>query len=167
MLFWQINCHTLDRILSNGYFCGKKDIMVICVDFDGTCTTHEFPKVGTDIGAAPVLKELVQNGHKLILWTMRSNGFKGNYLDDAIAWFKRNNIPLYGVQENPEQFKWTASKKCYAHLYIDDSALGCPLTQDYYPHPDGHYAEAVPIGRPYVDWVEVRKLLVQQGLIKE
>lgn len=34
--------------------------MVIAVDFDGTCVTHEFPKVGKDIGAVPVLKELVE-----------------------------------------------------------------------------------------------------------
>ena len=33
--------------------------MEICVDFDGTCVTHEFPKVGKDIGAVPVLKKLV------------------------------------------------------------------------------------------------------------
>lgn len=33
--------------------------MIIAVDFDGTCVTHEFPRVGKDIGAVPVLKELV------------------------------------------------------------------------------------------------------------
>jgi len=33
--------------------------MEICIDFDGTCVTHEFPKVGKDIGAVPVLKKLV------------------------------------------------------------------------------------------------------------
>ena len=45
----------------------------IVVDFDGTCVTHEFPKVGLDIGAVPVLKKLVAVGHRLILFTMRSN----------------------------------------------------------------------------------------------
>jgi hypothetical protein len=45
----------------------------ICIDFDGTCVTHEFPKVGKDIGAAPVLKELTEKGHRLILFTMRSD----------------------------------------------------------------------------------------------
>lgn len=47
--------------------------MYICIDFDGTCVTHEFPSIGKDIGAIPVLKELVKNNHKLILFTMRSN----------------------------------------------------------------------------------------------
>lgn len=31
--------------------------MIIAVDFDGTCVTHEFPRVGAEIGAAEVLKE--------------------------------------------------------------------------------------------------------------
>ncbi len=31
--------------------------MDFCIDFDGTCVTHLFPKVGKDIGAAPVLRE--------------------------------------------------------------------------------------------------------------
>ena len=52
--------------------------MVIAVDFDGTCVTHEFPKVGKDIGAVPVLKKLVEKGHKIILYTMRSHPDKNN-----------------------------------------------------------------------------------------
>ena len=34
--------------------------MDIVLDFDGTCVTHEFPKIGKDIGSAPVLKELIK-----------------------------------------------------------------------------------------------------------
>ena len=30
-------------------------------------------EIGKDIGAVPVLKELVENGHNLILFTMRSD----------------------------------------------------------------------------------------------
>ena len=114
--------------------------MDICIDFDGTCTTHEFPKIGKDIGAVPVLKKLVESGHRLILFTMRSNvsdntGFSkevpvihnGNFLDDAVNWFKENNIPLWGINQNPEQISWTKSPKAYGQLYIDDAALGCPL----------------------------------------
>ena len=47
--------------------------MEICIDFDGTCVTHEFPKVGKDIGAVSVLKKIVEAGHKIILFTMRSD----------------------------------------------------------------------------------------------
>lgn len=113
--------------------------MDILIDFDGTCVTHEFPKVGKDIGAVPVLKELVKNGHNLILFTMRSDVENpqsdddtimcesGNYLTDAVNWFKDNEIPLYGIQRNPTQDSWTTSPKAYGQLMIDDSALGCPL----------------------------------------
>ena len=45
--------------------------MIIGIDFDGTCVKHAFPAIGDDIGAVPVLKELVDKGHKLILFTMR------------------------------------------------------------------------------------------------
>lgn len=45
--------------------------MIIAVDFDGTCVTHEY--VGKEIGAAEVLKELTDKGHKIILFTMRSH----------------------------------------------------------------------------------------------
>ena len=116
--------------------------MIIAVDFDGTCVTHEYPRVGKDIGAIPVLKKLVDNNHKLILYTMRA----GKELNDAIEWFKKNDIPLYGIQKNPTQERWTVSNKCYAELYIDDAALGCPLL----------YTELSL--RPYVDWETVEKI---------
>lgn len=124
--------------------------MEIAIDFDGTCVTHEYPRVGMDIGAIPVLKELTDRGHKLILWTMRG----GDRLQDAVNWFEENEIPLYGIQRNPTQDTWTESPKAYAQLYIDDAALGCPLTQK-------HNAE-----RPFVDWVAVRKLLVAMCILK-
>ena len=34
----------------------------INIDFDGTCVSHEFPEIGRDIGAVPVLRELVETG---------------------------------------------------------------------------------------------------------
>ena len=126
--------------------------MVLAIDFDGTAVTHDYPRVGKDIDSAPVLKELVQNGNQLILWTMRS----GKELEDAVNWFAENDIPLYGVQRNPSQDTWTNSPKCYAQIYIDDAALGCPLTFD----------EALS-GRTFVDWTEVREILVASGTIKE
>ena len=140
--------------------------MVIGIDFDGTCVTHEFPLIGNDIGAVPVLKELVSNGHELILFTMRSdkrdvltdNYFihskSGMYLTDAINWFKDNDIPLYGIQTNPTQKSWTESPKAYCELYIDDAGIGCPLKIDLSLSK-----------RPFLDWVEVRKILLNKGLI--
>lgn len=116
---------------------------IIAVDFDGTCVTHEYPKVGRFIGAQGVLRDLAKGGNLLILWTMRS----GQPLADAVAWFEENGIPLYGINENPAQKEWTQSPKAYAHLYIDDAALGIPLR-------DGFPGE-----RPFVDWEAVRLLL--------
>ena len=118
--------------------------MDIAVDFDGTCVTHDYPRVGKDIGAVPVLKKLTDSGHLLILNTMRS----GKELDDAVQWFIDNDIPLYGVNENPTQKSWTASPKVYAHLYIDDAALGCPLKMD----------NAVS-DRPFVNWEIVNQYI--------
>ena len=43
---------------------------IIAVDFDGTVVTHAYPYVGEDAGAVPVLRELVDNGCKLILYTL-------------------------------------------------------------------------------------------------
>lgn len=97
--------------------------LIICVDFDGTCVTHEYPNIGKEIGATEVLKQLTDKGHKLILFTMRS----GKELQDAINWFEERNIPLFGINENPEQHTWTSSPKPYANLYIDDAAFGCPI----------------------------------------
>jgi len=131
--------------------------MTIAIDFDGTCVTHKFPKIGEDIGAIPVLKKLVKNGHKLVLNTMRSGDqlteSENNTLKEAVYWFKNNNIPLYGVNKNPEQSYWTSSPKVYADLYIDDAALGCPLL---YNNKES---------RSYVDWNKVEKMLSDLGII--
>lgn len=96
---------------------------VFAVDFDGTIVTHEYPKVGKDVGAIPVLKQLIQNGHRIILWTMRS----GETLDDAVKYVEEQGVELFGVNQNPEQISWTTSPKCYANIYIDDAAIGVPL----------------------------------------
>ena len=123
--------------------------MKIAIDFDGTCVTHDYPATGDEIGAAEVLKELVEAGHSLILYTMRT----GLELYYAERWFHENKITLFGVQYDPDQTKWTSSNKCYAHLYIDDAALGTPLV---YPA-NGK--------RPYVDWKKVREILVEKGYL--
>lgn len=140
--------------------------MIIGIDFDGTCVTHEFPLIGKDIGAVPILKKLVQRGHQLILFTMRSDKEdvsgtekqihpnNGKYLTEAVEWFKENDIPLYGIQINPTQHTWTSSPKCYAHLFIDDAALGCPLAFNSYLS-----------SRPFVDWARVETLLKERDII--
>lgn len=143
--------------------------MTIAVDFDGTCVTHDFPKVGKNIGAEIVLKKLADKGHKIILYTMRSHpsektekaGTSGmisttnDCLQDAIDWFAKYDIPLYGVNDNPSQHSWTDSPKVYANMYIDDAALGIPLV----------YNDMSSMMRPYVGWVRVTELLYESGIL--
>lgn len=128
--------------------------MIIAIDFDGTCVTHEYPKIGKDIGAIPVLKSIIDNGHKLILYTMRDAKSSINTLQDAVDWFEDNCIPLYGINCNPNQKSWTLSPKVYAHLYIDDAALGIPLKTDISLS-----------NRSFVDWEEVEQLLKEKHII--
>ena len=125
--------------------------MIFAIDFDGTVVQHQFPKVGPSVpGALAGLRELVEGGHEIILYTMRS----GDSLQDAVDYIRLRGIPLKGVNHNPEQSQWTDSPKAFAHRYIDDSAVGCPLI---YPA----------TGRPYVNWKwimhEVREWLADHA----
>ena len=123
---------------------------VIAVDFDGTCVEHNYPAIGMDVeGAVEVLRTLNKHGHRIILNTMRSS----LRLEAAVRWFRDRKIELWAVNRNPEQERWTSSPKVYADIYIDDSALGCPLI----------FLEGV--RRPVVNWSKVRQLLESDGMI--
>lgn len=124
---------------------------VIAIDFDGTVVTHEYPYMGEDNGAVPTLRELVANGNRLLLLTMRS----GSLLEEAKTWFASHDIPLWAVNENPEQGRWTQSPKVYANLYIDDANLGCPLKI------------VDSCSRPVADWGRIRQQLIREGYLDE
>jgi len=118
--------------------------MYLCVDFDGTMVTHEYPDIGRNIGAFEWLKKAQEKGAKIILFTMRS----GNELGAAVEHCHRNGILLYGINRNPTQDSWTSSPKAYGNVYIDDAALGCPLHVS---------SKAI---RPFVDWSKVGPMLL-------
>ena len=144
--------------------------MIVALDFDGTLVSHEYPSIGQDIGAVPVLQALVANGHQLILWTMRDHhkhvcfgsidyspeivATERDCLSEAINWFVVHNIPLWGVNQNPDQ-NWSSSPKAYAHIYIDDAALGVPLIRFKHRVTD----------KPFVDWLRTAERLEQLGFI--
>ena len=128
----------------------------IVLDFDGTVVKHRYPAVGEDIGAVPVLQKLVNNGHHLLLNTKRSHDSDGDdMLQPAIEWFEEHHIPLYGINENPDQKKWTTSPKVYGDIYIDDAALGAPLKTDESD------------GSTFIDWDLAAIYLFYNGCLTE
>lgn len=120
--------------------------MKIAVDFDGTIVDHRFPDIGEPVPWAFYWLDALQRaGAKLILYTMRSDGqVDGDVLTKAVAFCRENGIEFYGVNRDPDQDAWTSSPKAFAHVYIDDAAMGCPLIEN--PRASG---------RPMVDWEKV------------
>lgn len=105
------------------------NFMTISLDFDGTCVTHRYPKVGEDLpDCVETLKRWQKEyGVGIILSTMRP---EGETLDNAIQWFKDRDIPLYAIHFHPTQDTWTNSPKTHARWCIDDRNVGQPLTTD-------------------------------------
>ena len=127
----------------------------IGIDFDGTMVKHKYPLIGEPIeDAIEVLEDLIDAGHRLILYTMRSE----ERLVQAVEYLEENGIKLYAVNKNPTQHHWTKSPKVFCHIIIDDAALGCPIIVD--TNENGVDC------RPYVDWTEVRVLLVDRGFLE-
>lgn len=132
--------------------------MFVSVDFDGTCVTHEFPQTGKNIGAEIVLRALANAGHKIICVSMRSGEHKDTVGVDTVKaiedWFKKERIKLYAINDNPAQISFSNSRKVFAHIYIDDQFLGCPLIEDaQYSH------------RAFVNWYGVTIYLFVNGFL--
>lgn len=102
---------------------------IIAVDFDGTIVEHRYPKIGALLpDCVRVIRRMKNAGFTLILLTMRSDyGPDGPMLSQAVDFCRNLGIEFDFVNNNPLQLSWTTSRKVYAHLYIDDAALGCPL----------------------------------------
>ena len=84
--------------------------------------------------------------------SLKGDTITNDTLQEAIDWFKDHDIPLYAVNDNPSQHKWTGSAKIYANIYIDDAALGCPMCRDT-------------AGNLFVDWARVELELMKMGVI--
>jgi hypothetical protein len=122
---------------------------IVAIDFDGTIVDHRFPEVGAPVPLAlQSIRALIAMRWRVILWTMRS----GKHLDDAVEFLKRHGIEPWAVNANPTQSGWTSSPKAYAHYYVDDAALGCPLRR--FPG----------FARPAVDWHRVGHMLLEREL---
>lgn len=125
--------------------------MFIAIDFDGTIVDHAYPEIGEPVpGAFEWMEKFKIAGANLILWTMRSDGGKdGDLLTEAVEFCRTRGIEFKFVNEHPQE--WTNSPKVFAHLYIDDSAYGCPLLDN--PRKGG---------RSYVDWNRVGPQVLQK-----
>lgn len=109
--------------------------MKIAIDFDGTIVDHRYPSIGKEKPlAVETVKQLIADGHKVILWTVRS----GDLLEDAVQWCERKGIQFYAVNNNyPKGGMFDSVKgdspKVDADLFIDDSNLGgLPDWEDIY-----------------------------------
>lgn len=99
--------------------------MVIAVDFDGTIVEHRYPSMGKEIPfAIETLCRLSEEGHRLILWTVR----EGELLDEAVEFCRKRGLEFYAVNcDYPEEERETNrhfTRKIKADMWIDDRNLG-------------------------------------------
>ena len=99
--------------------------MTIAIDFDGTIVEHRYPEIGKEIPfAVTTLKKLIEEKHKLILWTVR----EGKLLDEAVEWCRQRGIEFYAINkdypEEEKEYNKHYSRKLKADLFIDDRNIG-------------------------------------------
>ena len=99
--------------------------MVIAVDFDGTIVEHRYPLIGKELPfAIETLQKLTQEGHRLVLWTVR----EGDLLDEAVEFCRSRGLEFYAVNREYPEEKIEAnnhySRKLKADIWIDDRNLG-------------------------------------------
>ena len=95
--------------------------MIIAVDFDGTIVDHHYPAIGPEKPfAIETLKKLVEEQHRIILWTVR----EGKLLEDAVSFCRKRGLEFYAVNRNYPEEKCPESRKLNVDLWIDDRNLG-------------------------------------------
>ena len=99
--------------------------MTIAVDFDGTIVEHRYPEIGKELPfATQTLKMLIEDRHKLILWSVR----EGKLLEDAVEWCSKRGVEFYAVNKDfPEEDlskNQSFSRKLKADVWIDDRNIG-------------------------------------------
>ena len=98
--------------------------MTIEVDFDGPIVEHRYPEIGKERPfAVETLKRLINDRHRLILWSVR----EGKLLDDAVEWCRARGLEFYAVNKDfPEETTKHPqySRKLKADLFIDDRNVG-------------------------------------------
>lgn len=97
----------------------------IAVDFDGTIVEHRYPAIGEEIPfATETLKMLIEEHHRLILWTVR----EGKLLQDALDWCHERGVDFWAVnsdfpEERAKENEYY-TRKIKADYFIDDRNIG-------------------------------------------
>lgn len=98
--------------------------MIFAVDFDGTIVENNFPEIGKPYTEfVDELKRLQGEGHKLILWTCRTQ----EYLTKAVEFCEQElGLHFDAINDNLPEIKreWNDDpRKVYADYYIDDKNI--------------------------------------------
>ena len=99
--------------------------MTSAIDFDGTIVDDRYPDIGREKPfATEVLKKLIEERHRLVLWTVR----EGKLLDQAVEFCRERGVEFYAVNRDyPEEeraYNRHFSRKLKVDLFIDDRNLG-------------------------------------------
>lgn len=101
----------------------KNDSLIIAVDFDGTICTNNYPNCGSP--NTVLIKKLIrlrEAGHKLILWTCRTD----NELKVAVDYCKKYGLEFDKINENLDELVQMFegdTRKVVADIYLDDKAM--------------------------------------------
>lgn len=99
--------------------------MTIAIDFDGTIVDDRYPDIGREKPfAIEVLKKLIEERHRLVLWTVR----EGKLLDQAVEFCRERGVEFYAINrdypEEEREHNRHFSRKLKVDLFIDDRNLG-------------------------------------------
>ena len=97
--------------------------LIIAIDFDGTIVEDAYPKIGKPmIFAFETMKKLQSEGHRLILWTYRTD----KKLQEAVDFCKQQGLEFYAINKSypEEEFDGKISRKIHATFFVDDRNIG-------------------------------------------
>ena len=97
--------------------------LIIAIDFDGTIVEDAYPNIGKPmIFAFETMKKLQSEGHRLILWTYRTD----KKLQEAVDFCKQQGLEFYAINKSypEEEFDGKISRKINAAFFVDDRNIG-------------------------------------------
>ena len=97
--------------------------LIIAIDFDGTIVEDAYPKIGKPmIFAFETMRKLQSEGHRLILWTYRTE----KKLKEAVDFCKQQGLEFYAINKSypEEEFDGKISRKINATFFVDDRNIG-------------------------------------------